>query len=505
MEHTQPLQRGFPFAASRQKAWHISLPFAVAIYVYLVSLYQGLVRNLLLRDGDTLSHIGAGRWIIENRGVPPGDPFSHSMPGAPWAAHEWLSQVLLAAAHEFAGFTGVVALTGLTFAIAIALLTRALMNYFTPSRCILFAVIAVLMTSAHLLARPHMLAMPLLLIWTIGLVRAADGGRAPSLWLAPVMSLWANMHGGFTLGIALALGFAAGALYAAWKNRQTAVWVRTWGLFLAAMLIASMVTPQGPGGIAFTWQVMVEDRYALSRIGEWASPNFHEFQPLLLWLLGGMALVLHQGLRLPPLRLLMVLGLLYLSLKHIRNVELLGLLVPLIVAAPFSAQWKAMGVSPRRPDAVQGWLSRLPTQSGIGAAVVCLLLAMGSAIAVERAWPRVPPPEVAPSKALAAARQAGMHGPVLNAYSWGGYLILNGIPVHIDGRSDMYRDAHIREFLEVLEMRHRGALEPFLTKYRIEWTMLPVAQPIVTALDSLPGWERVYSDDIAVIHRKVAR
>ncbi|WP_236589059.1 hypothetical protein [Ramlibacter aurantiacus] len=478
------------------------MPFVVGMYVYLVSLYQGLVRNLLLRDADTLSHIGAGRWIIANLGVPDGDPFSHSKPGAFWAAHEWLSQVLLALGHEFAGFTGVVALTGLAFAVAIAMLTRALMDHFSPTRSILFAVIAVLMTSAHLLARPHILAMPLLVLWTISLVRAGDSGRAPSLWLLPVMTVWANMHGGFTLGIVLAFAFAGEALWAVWPQRRWAEWLKGWGVFLGAMLIAAVVTPQGPSGIQFTWQVLVEDQYALSRIGEWASPNFHEFQPLLLWLLGGLALVLHRGLRLPPFRLLMVLGLLYLSLKHIRNVELLGLLVPLIVAKSFAAQWHRMPTENSQPDAVQRWLNRLSADTSRVVVGAFLALAMASAIVIERVRPMLPPADLAPVKAFEAAKAAGLTGPVLNAYSWGGYLILLGVPVHIDGRSDMYRDDFIREYLETIELRRLDTVEPYLAKYRIQWTLLPRDLPIVSALDQMPGWERLYSDDRTVVHRR---
>ena len=31
---------------------------------------------------------------------------------------------------------------------------------------------------------------------------AADRGRAPSFLLLPLMALWANLHGGFVLGLA---------------------------------------------------------------------------------------------------------------------------------------------------------------------------------------------------------------------------------------------------------------------------------------------------------------
>lgn len=500
---------GFPHSTSRpdaavhSTAWPLSLPFMVGIYAFLVTLYLGLAKSSVLRDGDTLWHIAAGRWILEKMAVPTSDPFSHSMPGSPWTAHEWLSEILLATAHQAAGFTGVVTLTGLAFAAAVALLARQLQRHFTPTRCILFAAMAVLMTGPHLLARPHILAMPLLVAWCAGLVHAADHGRAPSWHLVPLMAIWANMHGGFTLGIALAFAFTLETFFAARARADVRHWAQSWAIFLSLMLLASMATPHSYHGLVFTWQVLVQDSYALSLIGEWKSPDFHYFQPLILWLLGGLALVLYQGLRLPPMRLVLLLGFLYLSLKHVRNVDLLGLVVPLIIASSFSLQWSQRERVPLRPDRIQQWLQALPGRSNLTASSAIVVLALAAAWLIEQVQPTTPSSEIAPKNAVQAAIAAGARGPVLNGYGYGGYLIYSGIPVHIDGRSDMYRDAFIQEYVEAIELRHGRPLQPFLAKYRIGWTLLPVDIPLVTALDQLPGWKRIYGDDLAVVHMKV--
>lgn len=505
MNYADPLSTAVPARSTAGHHWRVSLPMMLGAFTYLASLQHGLLRNFLLRDGDTTWHIATGRWVLEHRAVPDADPFSHSRAGAPWTAHEWLSDVLLALAHDLAGFSGVVGLTALAFALTISILANALLKYVSPTRCILFCVLAMLLTSAHLLARPHILAMPLMLLWVGGLVRAVDGQRAPSFWLLPGLTVWANMHGGFTLGVALACALGMEAGWSAWKSRSTAAWLRSWGLFLALTLVFALITPHGLRGLLFTWQVMVEDRYALSRVGEWASPNFHEFQPMMLWLLGGLALVLTQGLRLPPMRLVLVLGLLYLSLKHVRNVELLGLLVPLLVAAPFSAQWSARSSAAglQDPDRLQRWLARRPLRCGGAAIVVGLAFAVSIPWLAERARPLRPPEAVAPVQALKAARLAGVSGPVLNGYAFGGYLIHEGIPVHIDGRADMYREAHLREYLEALDMRQAGGLDALTTRYGITWTILSAGTPAVASLDRSSEWVRVYADDVAVVHRKV--
>src|SRR5260370_42335632 len=69
---------------------------AIALFLFTLAAFAPQV----LGDGDTWSHVATGEWIIAHGVVPRADPFSHSMPGAPWTAHEWLSEVLLALAFR---------------------------------------------------------------------------------------------------------------------------------------------------------------------------------------------------------------------------------------------------------------------------------------------------------------------------------------------------------------------------------------------------------------------
>jgi hypothetical protein len=480
--------------------WLFSWPLLAGLAVHLMFFLQGWK---LLQDGDTYWHIATGRWILQHRSIPSEDPFSHTMAGAAWTAQEWLSDVILALVHQAGGWTALVALTTLAFAAAIALLTRALLRWLEPVYAVLFAGLAVLMTAGHLLARPHMLALPLIMLWTIELVHASEERRAPAWWMLPLMTLWANMHGGFTLGIALALVFAAEALLGAWHERRLVTAARSWALFLALTVGCAMLTPHGPQGLQFTWQVLVEDSYALERIGEWRSPNFHYFQPLELWLLGGLALVMHQGLRLPPIRLVLLLGLLHLALKHVRSVELVGLLGPLIVAAPFAAQWRLARQNRQQLQVADRLFQHLARPAGPGAVLIALILMAAVPLRIERSRPLAPPDMATAANALRAVKQAGIEGPVLNSYKSGGYLIYSGIPVFIDGRSDMYRTAFMKEYVDATELRSTDSLPKVLEKYQITWTLLDPDSSAIALLDRLPGWRRVYSDQTAVVHARM--
>ena len=484
-----------------QSSWLFSWPLLVGVLVYLYVFYAG---SALLNDGDTFWHIATGQWILQHGAVPSVDPFSHTMPGAPWTAHEWLSEVLLTTAHNLGGWTGVVALTATMFSAAIALLTRALLKSIEPVYALVFAIYAVLMTASHLLARPHILATPLMIIWLIELVRASDERRRPSLWLLPLMTLWANMHGGFTLGLALVGVFALEAVIAARQAQRAIPVAKSWAIFIALAVGSALITPHGLQGIYYTWDVLFQMKYVLAHIGEWQSPNFHGIQVFEIWLLGGLALFFYQGLRLPPIRLLLLLGLLHLALKHVRYVELLGLLTPVFLAAPLSIQWQRRRQEQKQVEAVDRFFLKLAQPAGYGAA----LLAFGFLLSFTFLLTKIKPVQVnetnAPTQAIKAMQAQGLPGPVLNDYGWGGHLIYADIAPFIDGRADMYRDVFFKTYLEALALKEPDGLSNLLKQYKVQWTLLPPGSPAVTLLDHLPEWRRFYTDTVAVIHIRSA-
>jgi hypothetical protein len=51
-----------------------------------------------------------------------------------------------------------------------------------------------------------------------------------------------------------------------------------------------------------------------------------------------------------------------------------------------------------------------------------------------------------------------------------------------------------------LQRGDRDAVEDTLTRYGVAWTILAPDSRIVAALDREPGWRRLYSDAVAVVH-----
>ncbi len=87
---------------------------------------------------------------------------------------------------------------------------------------------------------------------------------------------------------------------------------------------------------------------------------------------------------------------------------------------------------------------------------------------------------------------------MFNDYGFGGYLIFAGVKPFIDGRY-FYGDAFIKRTFEATFVLS-SELPQMLEEYRIAWTLLDAHSPAVVLLDHLPGWRRLYADDIAVVH-----
>ncbi len=475
--------------------FHISLPLLIGLLIYIQTLAYG---NQILGDPDTYLHIAVGRWIIANYTVPHHGIFSLAMPDAPWVAHEWMAEVILAWLFDHFGWTGLVAATALCAAVALAILLRVLLRMLDPVHALIAVVLAYFLMLPHLLARPDIFALPILVTWSAALVAARGEGRAPRPWLALLMTFWANLHGGFMFGLGLMALFAGEAVIEALDRRRRLAAARAWALFGALSLGAVLITPFGIEGLLLPFR-LTGMTYALSMLIEWRSSDFQSFAPLEVWILILLFSALSFGWRLSLSRVLMVLLLLHLSLQHRRFGEILGLVVPLLLAPSVGAHLRAQSVrsESRRVDRIMTELAK-PAASGSVALAGLLAVALTAAIPREAIRPS---DASTPAAAIAAVAAHHIEGPVLNDYGFGGYLIFSGLNPFIDGRAELYGDAFIRRYTEAVALTS-GELPELLQQYGISWTLLGPSLPAVRLLDHLPGWRRLYADEVAVVHAR---
>jgi hypothetical protein len=472
----------------------MSWPLIVGAAAFLFLAQQ----SALLNDPDVFWHIKVGEWILHNGAIPRVDYFSHTMLGAPWHAHEWLAQLILALAYGNGGWAAVVICASAAVAAALALLTRYLLRFWEPIYVLGAVALSFSLMAAHIVARPHVFMMPLLVVWGIGLMNAHDEERLPTLGLLPVMLLWANLHGSFVFGLLLVAAFAAAAVMPA-KGHRLKLALR-WGAFLAACAGVAMLTPAGPTGLLYAFEVG-DMRFALSVIREWQSPNFQRPQPLELSLMVLAAAVLSRGLKLSWLRIGLLLALLHLALKHLRHADLLALLAPVLLARPVAEQWLNVSVHKPAASALDAWGRRLALPASAAAVVLAIVVLVGVSWNASRSDFLRPPAHFAPEAALNALQANGIPGAGLNGYDFGGYLIFSGIPTFIDGRADLFGDRFLRRYVNALTLNGAdGGLRELIREHDIQWTLLPSGLPAVNLLDQLPGWQRLHSDPVAVVH-----
>jgi len=169
-------------------------------------------------------------------------------------------------------------------------------------------------------------------------------------------------------------------------------------------------------------------------------------------------------------------------MSHTRHQMLLGVTAPILLAPFLGKSWPA-----REQASSRLW----------GPVAAVLLLAMiGARLMIPVV--RVDGP-VTPASALAHVPQSLRQTPVLNGYGFGGYLIWNGVKVTIDSRADLYGDAFLQKYAAIISP-DRDALSEDLAVHRVGWTILPAGAPVTKLMDSMPGWQRLYSDKIATVH-----
>ena len=504
-------------------------------------------------DTDTWWHLRAGQWIVEHRAVPTVDPFSHTRAGAEWQYPGWLVEVPLYWLFTNFGFAGL----NLFTAVCVTL-TFLFVYLCCEGRPLLKAFVLVLAAAASAIywsARPQIVSFLLagIFAYLLHLQRWRGVNR---LWLlVPLMALWANSHGGFAIGfifIAFTLGgqvlsFVGKALSKDEGNRAEGpalsdperqskgegnvdarglAWLVGVGL---ACALAVVLNPAGPVMLLYPFKTL-SIGVLRDFIQEWQTPNFHriEAQPFLWLLLAVLAAVGFSRRRVNLTDLLLVTGVAYLGFLAWRNVALLAIVAPPVITRHLVAGWADIakhpfGVRERlppdgdlRPARLASAVARsVPEGPALSEAEGNLalnwaLLAVIALAALLKALlflqPSVNEAETARSAPVGAAeyvRRERPPGKLFNSYNFGAYLtwaLYPDYPVYVDGRTDLYDDAFLREYLTVSFAR--PGYQAVLDRYGVNLVIVEANSLLGDAL-SRDGWLAVYSDPTAAVYQRV--
>ncbi len=430
-----------------------------------------------LRSGQEMAR--AHTWLFEDR-------FSSTAYGQFFWNQSWLSQLIFYGLFLVGGLPLLTLVCATAIVTAWAILWRLVHGPFTDRLLLVAAALA--SATATWSIRPQ--AFSVLLTMIVVSRATTDRWRAlPWLFL-----LWANLHAGFVMGLALLIATVLSALV---RDRNR-FWTRAW--WTAACGLATLVTPLG----VRNWTEIVASmmRSRANAIQEW-QPTALPPQQLAFWalavLLVGLVVRSWRRLETPADRALTMAALVVLPLavRSLRNVPAFAM-----VGAPAVSRLLFPAATTRFTRADRGGLPAepLPAQaagrpprthiSGLLVSAAALLMAATVVVTGWRQqWPMLGWEPISPA---AAAAISACRGPIYNTYEGGGPIIwfAPSQRVFIDSRQDPFPVSLIQQASEV---ERTGEYRALFERWHINCAALPPASPTVPRLTS-DGWTSRFKD-----------
>jgi hypothetical protein len=503
---------------------------AIALLVVVASALHFLGGQVA--DPDLWQHVRFGELIWQKGFFPRADTFSYTAYGAPLVNHEWLAQVAFAAAFVAAGSAGLVACK-LVFAAALLLLlldtTRTIERdlreepYVHPLLLAGVLVLTLSVISPGATFRPQIFTIVALAAQGALLARGDRRLRAPGAGLRAIgwemaaqpvlIGIWANLHGGFLVGVGMLVIYAAVVVARWWRSRRahgcvgtpTSVQSGLVALVALAGVLAPMVNPYGSGLYAFLGRTL----HAHDEISEWfpvplLSTDFLRFKLLVAATVAGAAFLWWQRRSRPAAVALLdwrvpflAIAALY-AFRHQRHTVLFAVVAaPLVVVAAEEARRAAIawrpGLRPRRAVLVAGVA---------GALLIVCLQVYGYAGMIARQGLDIRYGRLDfPVDAVEFLQTHGIRGNVAMPLEWGSYAIWKLAPgsrVFIDGRFEtVYPPRVIEDYFAF--MNGGEGWERLLDEYPTEVVVVQRWRDIHPRLFQRPDLVYVYSDPAALV------
>ena len=235
-------------------------------------------------------------------------------------------------------------------------------------------------------------------------------------------------------------------------------------------------------------------------IQEWASPNFHQasLQPMLWMLLLTLAALGFSRRRLDITDALTLTLFAFITFLAQRNLGLFAL-----ICAPILSRH----VSPivERSRWGQHSLSKgSPIVNVVLLAVIAMAVGLYTIVTLSPTAQSKVESKALPVAAANWIAQNKPSGPLFNSYNWGGYLLWrlgDQYPVYVDGRTDVYDDAFLRNFLAITLVN--PDYDQRLAKTGAKIVLIESGSVLDNFLARNVGWREAYRDELAVIYQRV--
>jgi hypothetical protein len=487
-------------SASRNEYFVAAL---TAVLVFLMAARTPL-------DSDLFWHLRAGSDTLDQLRPVVTDLYSYTRAGQPWVSQSWLTEVVLAITYRVAGWTGLSALVAGLATLSMHAVYRRMSG--PPLWRAFIVLLAVLVVAPVWSPRPAIFSLCLLLVLD-DLLRREMGWKQRAAWTAALFILWSNLHGGYALGVILLGCKAAGALVDRWSRPEKA---GGWRPFLEPIGLAGLgffvagLNPNGAAMWLIPFQTVGVD-ILRSAIPEWASPDFHDLtQQPFLWMLAGLIAALGMaGKPVNGFDLVKVVVFAAMGLMARRNFGPFSLL-----AAPVLSMtaWDVLSrlvvkikINPQANRPLSAWaqyFANATLYTLIALAAIAKLVYVSHPVVVEGFLQ-----QQYPAGAVEYLRAEQPSGRLFSTYAWGGYLVwaLPDYPVFVDGRTDLFGDEIIGQWLTIISADPGGGDKPgweaLIERWQIELVLIEPRHALDRELRGA-GWVERYADETAVVLEK---
>ncbi len=476
-------------------------------YFYVIILLLLIMALRTPLDTDMWWHLRAGEETWSNRQVYSVDTFSFTRQGQDWLNHSWLSQVLMFLLFQSGGYLA------LSLWVAITVVTSMALMYFQmEGHSLLRGAILILAGAAASVVwspRPQVMSLVLFGLVSYLLYLYKWKKKDHLVWLIPIFLLWGNLHGGYILGMIL-LGVMIGGellnIIMPGKNEYQLNWaeIRKLVVWTAASLLAVLINPYGIG----MWKIpfnTVEVKALQDLISEWASPDFHQlFQQPMLWILFLVFFAIGKSERtIDGTDLLSLIVFSWFAFTARRNFGPFAMVSAPIISRhlhDITEKWKMERKKDKPFLSTAGNISDV-TRNWINLAIILLLIVAAGWKAIDvnkTSFVLEKESEIFPSKIVETLLNSEKPGRLFNEYGWGGYLIwhLRDFQVFVDGRTDLYGDEILEDYLTV--MSGQEGWDQILDINKIDILLIKTGSNLeIFAKNN--GWHTLYMDSTAVV------
>ena len=467
------------------------------IYLFLVStvcIYYLLNAPLLLGHYDLGWHLAAGDLIRDQGHIPVHDPWSFTAAGKQWFNLSWLWDAVASAIFQYANFGGLVLfvvgcgaiIAGYLASICLRSGASALAVYISVlSACLLYPAYAAF-PNIYLTASPNTATMLFAVVFYGECLK-----RTKFVFLLPaIMVLWANLHGGFPIGIFIVGIFGAVALL---KRDWTGF--KIYSVVAGGCLIATFINPLGwhiYEGLAVTL-----GNFTQAYITEWwpyyRNMSFPGSIPGIIYILVFVAFELRYRGSCPVEARLLSWFFLFLGLYQFRYLSFFFMFSTVPLALHLER------LLPKQPN--NSGFQRSLLVAGIIAACALPLIYV-------RTEPAFGLPEMLSEQDVRYLETHFPHARLLNHWNFGGILIFRdrgAIPVFADGRSSTaYPDSLLHDYFKLGQQEvDAAAWDAVLKKYQIDTVLWVRAhEELRQFLVGKRGWREAYTGSYASIYVK---